>query len=91
VRSVVQLYPGPFFAAERPKIERSEAERRKETKSVGGLDGEYAAGPRSSVSSLLSPFCPPTLGWRAGVACEHGVRVGVSPFSFPSYDARLTP
>ena len=62
VRSVVQLYPGPFRPAQPAEIERSEAERRKETKSLGGLDGECATGPRSSVSFLLSPFCSMTRG-----------------------------
>jgi hypothetical protein len=44
------------LAAQRPKIERSDIERRKETKSLGDLDGLCATRPRSSVSFLLSPF-----------------------------------
>lgn len=36
--------------------ERSDTERRKETESLGGLDGVGATRPGSSVYFLLSPF-----------------------------------
>jgi hypothetical protein len=46
-----------FFPAERGKIERSETERRKETKSNSGRDGHVRRG--AALLGLLSPFFSP--------------------------------
>jgi hypothetical protein len=55
--SRVQIPPSRFWPAQRAKIERSDAERRKETKSFRGREGWVdlrGGAPRSPLSFLLS-------------------------------------
>jgi hypothetical protein len=57
-----------FRSAQRTEIERSEAERRKETKSLGSLDGECTGMPRPPGSPFSFPLSALTLGLRDGAS-----------------------